>query len=59
MEKPSSHSLSPVQADDVASLKEHLPDGKFDYVDVAAAQAHLDVLRRWPLLAEIDAGDAT
>lgn len=41
-----------MQADDVESLKEHLPGGEFGYVDVAAARAHQEALRRWPLLAE-------
>ncbi|WP_442594316.1 BcsR/BcsP family cellulose biosynthesis protein [Parapusillimonas sp. JC17] len=44
-----------LQADDVVSLKQHLPRGGFDYVDVAAAQAHQEALRRWPLLAETHA----
>jgi hypothetical protein len=48
-----------LQQDDIASLKQHLPGGQFDYTDVAAAQAHAEVLRRWPLLAEIDASAAS
>lgn len=44
-----------IQTDDIASLKAHLPARHFDYVDVAAGQAHKEALRRWPLLAELDA----
>lgn len=49
--------LSPLalQADDIASLREHLAEGRFVYVDVAAARAHQDALSRWPLLAETHA----
>lgn len=49
--------LSPLglQADDIASLKKHLAEGRFDYVDVAAARAHQEALSRWPLLAETHA----
>ncbi len=55
MEHASKSAGQAVQADDIASLKRHLPGGRFDYVDVASAQAHKEALRRWPLLSELDA----
>ncbi|AWB34823.1 BcsR/BcsP family cellulose biosynthesis protein [Orrella marina] len=41
-------------ADDLVSLKQHLPGGQFHYVDIATQQAREDALIRWPLLAEVD-----
>lgn len=54
------HSLNPlserVHSDDVESLMEHLKGDRFEYVDTAALRAHQEVLRRWPLLRELDRG---
>jgi hypothetical protein len=58
MDSSADHVSPYLQRDDIASLKQHLPGGKFDYVDVAAAQAHANVLLRWPLLAETNAAAA-
>lgn len=55
MEHASKLAEPSIQTDDIASLKAHLPARRFDYVDVAAGQAHKEVLRRWALLAELDA----
>ncbi|PLC48381.1 hypothetical protein CR159_18425 [Pollutimonas subterranea] len=43
------------QTDDVAALQQYLHNASFAYVDVAAEQALLAALRRWPLLLEISA----
>jgi|GEM_PF-2325644 len=40
-------------ADDLVSLKQHLPGGKFRYVDIASQQSRTQALSRWPLLAEL------
>lgn len=57
MKKPDSilelYTGSSVRAlDDVESLKQHLPGGKFHYVDIAAEQMRDKSLKRWPLIAE-------
>jgi len=40
-------------ADDLVSLKQHLPGGKFRYIDIATQQARDLALDRWPLMAEL------
>ena len=40
-------------ADDLVSLKQHLPGGKFHYVDIATEQTRDLALSRWPLMAEL------
>ncbi len=42
-----------VPADDILSLKRHLPGGRFHYKDIASAQARHSALQRWPLLNEL------
>lgn len=54
--KATSSTLAP--ADDIASLKQHLPGGRFGYVDIAAHRLRRQALARWPLLAELDAAYA-
>ena len=41
-------------ADDLISLKQHVPGGQFRYVDIATEQARTLAHKRWPLLAELD-----
>lgn len=41
-----------VLSDDIASLRQYLDDESFIYLDVAAVQAHGQMLQRWPLLSE-------
>ncbi len=40
-------------SDDLVSLKQHLPGGKFHYIDIATEQARNLALKRWPLMAEL------
>lgn len=40
-------------ADDLVSLKQHLPGGKFHYIDIATEQVRDLALARWPLMAEL------
>lgn len=42
-------------ADDIISLKQHVPGGKFRYIDIASQQMWEQALRRWPLMAELHA----
>lgn len=39
--------------DDLLSLKQHLSDDKFQYVDIATEQARVLALKRWPLMEEL------
>lgn len=45
--------IANVQSDDIISLQQYLDDENFAYLDVAAAQAHGQVLQRWLLLSEL------
>lgn len=43
--------------DDIQSLKQHLPGGKFRYVDVSLEQQRGEALKRWPLMTELYGSD--
>jgi hypothetical protein len=40
-------------ADDLISLKQHIPGGQFRYIDIAMQQSRAQALTRWTLLAEL------
>ncbi len=46
---------SPVPEDDIGALQHYLGAAPVQYVDVAMARAHRQVLKCWPLLHEMDA----
>lgn len=43
--------------DDIQSLKQHLPGGKFRYVDVSVEQQRGKAFKRWPLMSELSGSD--
>ena len=43
--------------DDIQSLKQHLPGGRFRYVDVSVEQQRDKAFKRWPLMTELYGSD--
>ncbi len=41
-------------ADDIQSLRGHLPNLQFPYIDISVIRQHKETMRQWPLLRELN-----